>query len=309
MGVGPIPTSTTCAPLCVRPSTSAANRRSLDRRQSRPTAMRDLLPASPAPSDRREPRPIAAGDLVGQIAVGDAADVVFAETVSWGPAWGGNVARPGRPPRKPARDLCVAGFAAAWIALAPAPARRVRLRPPGDIYPRGARERELCEPVEPPRLALPVGRSCCWTPGPSPGRERPRRSRTRRACSCDARPRRRGAGMGAPAVGGAWLALPKCSPTWLGEPPREGAVRAHGRSPCRSPFSGATAPVVNAHRRRGPALGLEHDRGADDARRRGRGRGVRRGARPLRHPPQGRGAAASSSACASTTDARGVFVG
>ncbi len=48
-------------------------------------------------------------------------------------------------------------------------------------------------------------------------------------------------------VGGAWLALPKCSPHWVGESPREGAVRETW--PLALSFSllaGATAPIVNA---------------------------------------------------------------
>jgi hypothetical protein len=47
-------------------------------------------------------------------------------------------------------------------------------------------------------------------------------------------------------VGGAWLALPKCSSDWVGEAPREGAVRASW--PLALAFAllgGATAPVVN----------------------------------------------------------------
>jgi hypothetical protein len=47
-------------------------------------------------------------------------------------------------------------------------------------------------------------------------------------------------------VGGAWLALPKCSPSWVGEPPPEGGVRATW--PLALAFAllgGATAPVVN----------------------------------------------------------------
>jgi hypothetical protein len=47
-------------------------------------------------------------------------------------------------------------------------------------------------------------------------------------------------------VGGAWLALPKCSPTWVGEAPPEGGVRETW--PLALAFAllaGATAPVVN----------------------------------------------------------------
>jgi hypothetical protein len=47
-------------------------------------------------------------------------------------------------------------------------------------------------------------------------------------------------------LGGAWLALPKCSPQWVDEPPREGDVRV--RWPLAlsiALLSGATAPIVN----------------------------------------------------------------
>jgi hypothetical protein len=48
-------------------------------------------------------------------------------------------------------------------------------------------------------------------------------------------------------VGGTWLALPKCSSDWVGESPREGAVRASW--PLAFAFAllaSATAPIVNA---------------------------------------------------------------
>jgi hypothetical protein len=48
-------------------------------------------------------------------------------------------------------------------------------------------------------------------------------------------------------VGGSWLALPKCDPHWIGEPAREGAVRA--RWPLAlslALLAGATAPIANA---------------------------------------------------------------
>lgn len=48
-------------------------------------------------------------------------------------------------------------------------------------------------------------------------------------------------------VGGMWLALPKCSPTWVGETPPEGDV--HATWPLAlslALLAGATAPIVNA---------------------------------------------------------------
>jgi len=48
-------------------------------------------------------------------------------------------------------------------------------------------------------------------------------------------------------VGGAWLALPKCSPEWIGETPREGGGRASWPLALSlALLAGATAPVVNA---------------------------------------------------------------
>jgi len=47
-------------------------------------------------------------------------------------------------------------------------------------------------------------------------------------------------------IGGAWLALPKCSPEWAGEPPREGNI--HETWPLAlslALLAGATAPFIN----------------------------------------------------------------
>jgi hypothetical protein len=47
-------------------------------------------------------------------------------------------------------------------------------------------------------------------------------------------------------VGGAWLALPKCSPHWIGEPPPEGDVRATWPlALALALLAGATAPIIN----------------------------------------------------------------
>jgi len=47
-------------------------------------------------------------------------------------------------------------------------------------------------------------------------------------------------------VGGAWLALPKCSPQWVGESPREGGVRSSlPLALSLAVLAGATAPLVN----------------------------------------------------------------
>jgi hypothetical protein len=48
-------------------------------------------------------------------------------------------------------------------------------------------------------------------------------------------------------IGGAWLALPKCAPYWVGEPPPEGSVRE--RWPLAislALLAGSTAAIINA---------------------------------------------------------------
>ena len=48
-------------------------------------------------------------------------------------------------------------------------------------------------------------------------------------------------------VGGVFLALPKCEPHWVGEPPPEGDVRARWPlAVALGLLAGATAPIVNA---------------------------------------------------------------
>jgi hypothetical protein len=58
-------------------------------------------------------------------------------------------------------------------------------------------------------------------------------------------------------IGGAWLALPQCSPDWVGESPREGGDRAiWPMALSLALLAAATAPIVN-----GIAIGsnLPHD--------------------------------------------------
>lgn len=124
----------------------------------------------------------------------------------------------------------------------------------GDIYPQGSREKRLCEAASHPDwwylgLLLVLDADAIveatnsgykyMTPGP--GDERVWGTSVRYLG-----PGAIGLTWGA-TVGGAWLALPKCSPHWVGEPPREGAVRA--RWPVAltlALLAGATAPFVNA---------------------------------------------------------------
>jgi len=48
-------------------------------------------------------------------------------------------------------------------------------------------------------------------------------------------------------IGGAWLALPKCSAYWVGEPPPEGSVRTSWPMAISlALLAGSTAPIINA---------------------------------------------------------------
>jgi hypothetical protein len=119
---------------------------------------------------------------------------------------------------------------------------------PGDIYPRGERERELCARASRPDwlylggLVLLDGAAIAFGSG---------------AIEIDGwnfkssgpvvslvSPALIGVFWGA-TIGGAWLTIPRCSPTWIGEPPREGAV--HATWPLAlslALLAGATAPVI-----------------------------------------------------------------
>jgi hypothetical protein len=115
---------------------------------------------------------------------------------------------------------------------------------PGDIYPRTDRERELCDQASHPDWVYLAGLAvldagALWF-GSS--------ETVKYSSSMPLRftgPALIGLTWGA-TVGGAWLALPKCSPEWVNEPPPEGKVRATW--PLTLAFAliaGATAPIVN----------------------------------------------------------------
>jgi hypothetical protein len=124
------------------------------------------------------------------------------------------------------------------VALAPAAAA------PGDIYPRTDKERELCDRASRPDwlylgglVVLDVG--AVWL-GTSDGMKYSG-SVPQRMSS----PALIGLTWGA-TLGGAWLALPKCSPQWLESPPREGEVGATWPLALSiALLAGATAPIVN----------------------------------------------------------------
>jgi hypothetical protein len=134
-------------------------------------------------------------------------------------------------------------------SLPPTPAAFVAHDPgspaPGDIYPRTNKERELCARASHPDWvylgalgALDAGAILFssldavnvqgWGSYPSL-----------------VGPLVLGTAWGA-TVGGFWLALPKCSPTWIGEPAVEGNVRANWPLAISlALLAGATAPMVN----------------------------------------------------------------
>ena len=126
----------------------------------------------------------------------------------------------------------------------PAPTAAAYSYAPGDIYPRGPREAELCARASHPDwvylaalAALDAG--AFWFGS----------SDTVKYTSSIALRVGGAATIGATwgaTLGGAWLALPKCSPHWVGEPPRGGG--AHATWPLTlsiALLAGATAPFVN----------------------------------------------------------------
>jgi hypothetical protein len=126
-----------------------------------------------------------------------------------------------------------------------APASPVATAPaPGDLYPRTERERQLCDEASHTdwlylgALVLLDAGSIAFA---SNGTVKYDDSYVLRYGA----PTAVGLTWGA-TVGGFWLALPKCSPSWVGEPPPEGGVREVW--PLALSFAllaGATAPIVN----------------------------------------------------------------
>jgi hypothetical protein len=134
-------------------------------------------------------------------------------------------------------------FQVAQVASAPADTPALA---PGDIYPRDAHERELCARASYPDWyyleglaaldvaailfsSLDVVNVKGWGSYPSL-----------------VGPLVLGTAWGM-TVGGAWLALPKCSPSWVSEPGRDGDVReTWPLAISLALLAGATAPVLNA---------------------------------------------------------------
>ena len=116
---------------------------------------------------------------------------------------------------------------------------------PGDIYPRGDRERELCFRASRPDwlylgalAALDVGAVFYGTNGDLKYSD----SIVYRFTG----PIAIGLAWGA-TIGGGWLALPKCDMRWVGEPAAEGDVGSSvPLALSLALLAGATAPVINA---------------------------------------------------------------
>ncbi len=156
------------------------------------------------------------------------------------------------PPLAVAIALAVTPASAASAASGSAPTRTSTSTPippyvyaPGDIYPRTPREKDLCDRASRPDwvylaglLAVDVG--AIWL-GSS--------NDVKLSDSLAVRmsgPAMIGVAWGA-TLGGGWLALPKCSPTWVEQAPREGDVRATWPLALSiALLAGATAPIVNA---------------------------------------------------------------
>lgn len=115
---------------------------------------------------------------------------------------------------------------------------------PGDIYARNSHEADLCRSAAHPDwfylgglLALDAG--SVWF-GSSTAVKYAKSEAVRLLG-----PSLVGLTWGA-SVGGAWLALPKCSQTWVGESPREGGVRTSVPvAVALAVLAGVTAPVIN----------------------------------------------------------------
>ena len=115
---------------------------------------------------------------------------------------------------------------------------------PGDIYPRGAREAELCEAASTVDWEYFLGLAVLDTGAVWLGTSYDMKYTYSEPVRYTG-PAMIGLTWGA-TVGAAWLALPKCSMHWVGEAPREGATRQVW--PLALSFAllgGVTAPIVN----------------------------------------------------------------
>ena len=149
----------------------------------------------------------------------------------------GAPAGPGASPGGSAR------FAAALDALPPPPPASFAYAP-GDIYPRGDRERELCDQASHPDWWYLGGLTLLNAATITYGSFNQIQDNSSIVVRFTA-PTVVGLAWGG-AVGGLWLALPHCDPHFVGETPREGDV--HENWPVAlslALLAGATAPMIN----------------------------------------------------------------
>jgi hypothetical protein len=142
----------------------------------------------------------------------------------------------------------LARFAAVLDALPPPPPPpqpTTYIYAPGDIYPRGSHEEELCAEASHPDWFYLGGLLALDTAGIWVGSS----FAIKYSDSIPVRltgPLMIGVTWGA-TLGGGWLALPQCSSHWVGSPPREGSVRATWPVALSlALLAGVTAPLVNA---------------------------------------------------------------
>jgi hypothetical protein len=115
---------------------------------------------------------------------------------------------------------------------------------PGDIYPLGSREEDLCREASRPDWIYLAGLAALDVAAFSGGSADP----IKFSDSVPVRlmgPTMIGLAWGA-TLGGWWLALPKCAPHWVESPPREGDVRATWPVALSlAVLAGVTAPIAN----------------------------------------------------------------
>ncbi len=129
-------------------------------------------------------------------------------------------------------------------ALPPAPPSPPGIYAPGDIYPRGRREEELCASASHPDWLYLGGLAVLDAGAIAFGSDQPVKYTTSVPLRLSG-PVLIGLTWGA-TLGGGWLALPKCDPHWIGETPREGSVRADWPVALSlAVLAAVTAPIVN----------------------------------------------------------------
>jgi hypothetical protein len=114
----------------------------------------------------------------------------------------------------------------------------------GDIYPLGPREAELCSKASRADWLYLAALAALDTVGIWVGSSASIKFSSSEALRMSG-PAMIGLPWGA-TIGGAWLALPKCSPHWVGDPPREGDPHANWPLALSlALLAGATAPIIN----------------------------------------------------------------